>query len=103
VTQESTALIEALPRRVAHAAYAVIAAAKVGGEYGPFTAAEVCIYDEEAMSVKGTAAALREAQKRQLAMYVPGGEGYWTATNYALDNWTALQDRFLRDTGQDDD
>src|SRR5438045_2742998 len=93
--------VEKLPRRAAHATHALSAASAIGdgGGYGPFTAAEVCVHDSfEALSPRHTAAALRQAQKLGLAMYVPGGAGYWTATNFALEHRRAFEERFLRDT-----
>lgn len=88
-----------LPARTAHAVHALMFASAPGGgnAYGPFTADEVCTYDAywEALSPKHTGAALREAQKRGLVMFVP--PRYWTPTNAALDNRTAFGERFTAD------
>jgi hypothetical protein len=88
--------VEALPRRVAHAVHALLSCASVmeGNGIGPFTAAEVCVYDSyEAFSPRHTGAALREAQKRGLAQ---NWGGYWSATFLAAEFRAALEDRFLR-------
>lgn len=89
-----------LPRRLAHATHALMAAANVmeGNGPGPLTSAEVCVYDAEALSPRHTGAALREARKKGLVMYVPGGEGYWTPTNFALGYKREFEDRYLRET-----
>lgn len=90
---------DSLPRRTAHAVHALMAAGSIayGNGPGPFTAAEVCVYDSwEALSPRHTAAALREAQKLGLAMFVP--PSYWTPTNAALALRGAFEERFLRDT-----
>lgn len=91
--------VDKLPPRVAHAVHALMYASLPGGGggFGPFTAAEVCVYDAnwEAFSPSHTGAALREAQKRGLVIFVPGG--YWTPTNLALDHRRAFERRFLAD------
>ena len=88
-----------LPARVAHATHALMAAShpSMGGGQGPFTAAEVCIYDApwEALSARHTGAALREAQRRGLAVHIPGG--YWIPTGLAYEARSALEDRYLAD------
>lgn len=99
MTREQRLDADALPRRVAHATFALVFRPLMAHDYGPFTAAEVCEFDgPEAYTPQHTGAALREAAKLGLAMYIPSGGGLWTATNYALDNKQALEDRFLRDT-----
>jgi len=91
--------VDELPARVAHAVHALMYASlpSGGGETGPFTAAEVCVYDAhwEAITPRHTAAALREAQKLGLCVYVP--PGYWTPTNRALEQRRRFDDRFARD------
>lgn len=90
--------VEALPRRVAHAVHALMEIRNdvTVGPYGPYRASEIVLYDGEAMSVRATAAALREAQKRGLAVYV--GRGLWTAAGIALDHRRAFEDRYIRET-----
>jgi hypothetical protein len=92
--------VAALPRRTAHAVSALMQAANImeGNGAGPFTAAEVCVYDSEAMSVRHTAAALRAGQRAGLCVYIPGGEGYWTPTNAALDQKREFEERFCDET-----
>jgi hypothetical protein len=92
-------LVAKLPRRTAHAAYALLAAwADISM---PLTAAEVCVYDSEAPSVLSTACALREAQRAGLATYTPRWRSdgrLWIATNLAHEYRAALEDRYLADT-----
>ena len=91
-------MVNVFPRRTAHATYALMAASKAHNS--PVTAAEVCIYDSEARSVRSTAAALREAQVSCLAVSVPSSEGgrLWVPTNIALDARQDFEDRYLDDT-----
>lgn len=69
---------------------------EIGDVYGPYKAREIVVYDEESLSAQQTSAALRDAQKRGLAVSLGGG--LWTPTNVALDLHTELEDRFLKDT-----
>lgn len=71
--------VDALPRRTAHAMHALFEASRELRM--PPTAAETCVYDEEAVSVKATAAALREAQRRGLAA---NARGFWFVAGDAL-------------------
>lgn len=71
--------VDAMPRRAAHAVYAVFAASR--DLRMPPTAAEACHYDEEAISVKATAAALREAAKHGLVVCAGG---VWFVAGAAL-------------------
>lgn len=91
--------VDALPARAAHAIHALMAASDIayGNGIGPFTAAEVCVYDAgyEAITSSHTGAALREAAKLGLCAYIP--PGYWTPTNLARDHKRAFEERFLRD------
>lgn len=91
--------VDALPRRQAHALGALFAATEsVAGGHVP-TAAEVCLYDEEAVSVKATAAALREAAKRGLCYCM---SGYWFVIGDALRAGSIPFDqRMARDLGWD--
>lgn len=93
VNPEKLAYVEKLPARMAHALHALLEATRE--HVMPVTAQEIMIYDWEAMSPQGTGAALREAQKRGLAVAVPGG--YWVATNQTNELRYALEDRALRD------
>lgn len=92
--------VETLPRRVAHAAHALLAVRDDVniGPYGPFKASEVVLYDSEALTAGATYQALRRGMKYGLTLWV--GRGLWTATNLALDNARALEDRYLRDTDE---
>lgn len=95
--------VEALPRRVAHAVHAFLACADIayGNGAGPFTAAEICVYDSyEALTPRHTGAALREASKLGLAQR---WDRYWTSTFLAAEFKTAFEDRFLRETADDTD
>jgi hypothetical protein len=91
--------VDALPRRTAHATHALMAAGSIayGNGSGPFTAAEVCIYDGEALTVRSTAAALREAAKWGLVI---GLAGLWTPGWLALEHRREFEERYLRDTEQ---
>jgi hypothetical protein len=87
------ARVAALPRRAAHAVHALLefqASAAM-----PATAAEVCVYDSEAVSVRATAAALTHA--RRLGLVIFTGR-YWLATPDAQNLRAVLEDRFLAET-----
>jgi hypothetical protein len=87
--------VDALPARVAHVVHALMVCSINGLRYGPFTAAEVAVYDgPEAFTPLHTGSALREARKRGLAV---GWDGYWTASYAALDARSLFEERFLRD------
>jgi hypothetical protein len=82
---------------VAHATHALLAAWHDLNM--PLHASEVCIYDSEALSVKSTAAALREAQNYGLVFYTGQNNGRcWIATNLAHELRRQLEDRFLAET-----
>jgi hypothetical protein len=87
-----------IPRRTAHATHALLTASKEHNM--PVTAAEVCIYDEEALSVRSTGSALREARVRGLAVFTGL---YWIPTNFALDLRREFEERFLADTEREGD
>lgn len=95
--------VDALPRRAAHAVHALMEVRNdlTFGPYGPYKAAEIVLYDAEAMSARGTAAALREAKKFGLAHYV--GSGLWTASFLALEHRDDFETRYLRDTERGDE
>lgn len=96
--------MKGLPRRTAHAAWALLYAAEQLKM--PPTSEEVCLYDEEAGGVDATAAAaaLRHAQVMGLAVYVPpkrgDGEGIWAPTQAALGLRSLLEERYLADTAE---
>lgn len=94
---ERPTLVDFLPRRTAHATYALLEAAREHAT--PVTAAEVMIYDSEAVNPRGTAAALREAARRGLAVYLP--PAYWTPTGWARKLQDRLEDRYIRDTAEE--
>lgn len=98
VRARGTLDVAELPRRVAHATHALISRGRDAGM--PVTAAEVCEYDEEAVSVRATAAALREASHKNLAMNL---RGLWVPTALASSYREALERRFLDDTATDGD
>lgn len=95
--------VQSLPRRTAHAVHALLAASNTvqGGQHLP-PAHDVCLWDGEALSVRGTAAALVHAQRLGLAVYVPDMQnralGYWTPTQLALEHRRAFEDRYLAET-----
>lgn len=117
---EAAEAVGKLPRRVAHVTFALLAAA--AEQKGGATTAEVMLYDEEALSARETAAALRHAQRKGLA--VCGGkftewrgpdpdpgrgrleakrrESLWVPTPLAYDLRKALESRFLRERGERD-
>ena len=91
-----------LPPRVAHAVHALLARLR-DASGGPLTAAEVCEYDSEALSVVSTGVALGHARRYGLADSWPAGRAgrVWTATRRAQDMRRDLEDRFLRDVPDD--
>lgn len=86
---------EQLPRRTAHAVYALMTASKTLNM--PVTTVEVLLYDEESLSVGSTGQALSHARRKHLAAYT--GK-YWVPTFFALDHRKEFEDRYLRDTGE---
>lgn len=88
------ALVAALPRRTAHALHALLEAS--AALHMPPTAAEVVVYDAEAANVRGTAAALRHAQRLGYCACTRGG--YWVPGNAAYELGRALEDRYLAET-----
>jgi hypothetical protein len=92
VSRESlTEQAEELSLRVAQVAHALMEASTNAGG-GPLTAAEVCEYDGEALSVHATAAALTHARRLRLADRF---DGLWFPTNKAWELRRALEDRVL--------
>lgn len=78
--------------------HALLARARDAGG-GPLTAAEVCEYDSEAVSVVSTGAALAWARRYGLVdSWRAGREGrVWSPSNRAAEMRWALEDRFLRE------
>lgn len=91
--------VEALSRRVAHATHALLEASRELGM--PPKASEVLVYDVESLSSRQTGCALHEASKYGLTIRVPGG--LWLARERAHDLRSALEDRFLRETADEED
>jgi hypothetical protein len=91
--------VKRLPRRSAHALSALMTATRELRM--PPTAAEICVYDPEAISVRSTAAALREASRKGLCACAPGG--YWVAATAAMEMERELEDRLLADTDESED
>lgn len=87
--------VAALPRRTAHAVFALLEAQRQDG-YGPFKASEVVIYDSEARSAVSTGRALFHAMSLRLADR--WGVGLWSPTLQATLLREALEERFLRET-----
>lgn len=90
-----------LPRRTAHAAHALIVASNT--LQMPVTAVEVMVYDEEALTLMSTTAALTHARRAGLAQYSGryGSGRYWYPSFTALDVQHQLEDRYLNDTQRD--
>lgn len=94
---EVRALIVAdLPRRVAHATYALLYATRE--EKMPPYAREVVLYDPEALSAQETGTALHQASRYGLTVRAPGG--LWLAREAAHELEAALEERFLRETDE---
>jgi hypothetical protein len=85
--------VAALPRRVAHATYALLEASRVHNS--PVTVSEIMIYDSEALSTSSTSSALQRARKLDLA--VLAGR-YWIPALAATDLREAFEERFLSET-----
>lgn len=94
VPADAAEQVAALPRRTAHAAYALHA--WIRDYTGPARASEVVLYDKEALDVRSTARALGAAKKLGLVDY--WGAGLWTMTPHGGDLAGALEDRFLAET-----
>lgn len=86
--------VAALPRRVAHVSYAVIATA--ADIHGPVSPSEVILFDPESPSLAATCSALRRAINAGLVDR--WGWGVYVSTLHAHDLHTALEDRFLSET-----
>lgn len=97
MNETATSFADGFSRRVAHAVHALMEVRNdlSVGPYGPFKAAEIVLYDGEALTARHTAAALRQAERLGLAVNI---SGYWTATNLALDHCRDFEDRYMRDT-----
>jgi hypothetical protein len=95
VDDDPASEVAALPRRVAHATHALLAAA---GQM-PLKASEILLYDVEALSAASTGAALREAARKGL---VANAGGLWFPRERAHRLQAQLEDRFLAETGDED-
>lgn len=94
---EQRTIVEALPRRVAHATYALLALSRDGAT--PATTAEVCERDSEALSVSSTGSALHRALRHDLVdRWAPG---LWSTRPHGVDLYAALEARFLHETDDD--
>jgi hypothetical protein len=85
--------VASLPQRTAHVVHALMASSR--DHNMPVTAAEICLYDSEALSVRATGMALAHARKLRLAVYT--GK-YWIPSFVALDMRHAFEERFLDET-----
>lgn len=79
-----------LPERTAQVVHALMEAWTAAEGSVPVTAAEVMVYDSEALTVQSTAAALTSARRLGLA---DGMDGLWFATNRAWEMRRELEDR----------
>lgn len=86
-------VVAELPRRTAHALYALLAYARDKQVTGPFYAHEIVFYDPEATSTRSTGRALGYALK--LGLVDRYGEGLWWATNKTHTLRRALEERVL--------
>lgn len=94
VPADAAEQVAALPRRTAHAAYALYA--WINDNMGPARTSEVVVYDKEALDARSTGRALAAAKRVGLVDY--WGSGLWTLTPHGRDLAGALEDRFLRET-----
>lgn len=89
-----------LPRRVAHAVHAMMAARDAAPGSTPVTTREVTVYDREAWSAASTGVALAHGVRYGLTIpagRLPGEGRVWLATPKAHELKLALEDRFLRE------
>lgn len=92
-------LVKDLPRRVAHAAHALMeSSSPYAYGVGPRTTREVMEYDSEALTLSSTFEALSRAMRRGLVARTFGRPVLWFPTNLAYDLRGPLEDRFLLDT-----
>lgn len=87
-----------LPRRVARVTHALMTTWTDAGGSAPVTAAEVCVYDSEALSVQSTGTALAYARKLRLADSAPGGPDgvrLWWPSDGAWELRRSLEERVL--------
>jgi hypothetical protein len=92
--------VAALPRRIAHATYALLAWDR-DHPYGPHRTGDVVLYDPEAPSASSTSHALLRAM-RDHSLVDRWGIGLFTPTNTGRLLFAALEDRFLAETEQPD-
>lgn len=86
------AVVDAMPARMAHALHGLLVAS--AEEKAPATAAEICVYDFDALSPRATGQALRRAAERGYCFLT---QDLWWPTNAAHELRYALEDRALRD------
>lgn len=87
--------VAALPKRIAHAVYALQGIHNDLGT-GPWKTNEIIYYDPEALAVSETYSALYRAAERGLV--IRWGSGLWSTTPEADDLKEELEDRFLKET-----
>lgn len=92
-------VVAALPRRTAHALYALTACARSMHGSGPFFASEIVLYDPEAVSALATGAGLAHARKHGLA---DNTAGLWWATSLGNSLWRHLEARVLDEQLQEE-
>jgi hypothetical protein len=90
--EEKQLLVQAFPRRVAHATYALLVASREHN--APVTASEIAVYDTEALDARATGRTLQRAARYQLAGCVGR---YWIPSNSAREFERALEARFLNE------
>jgi hypothetical protein len=91
--------VAALPRRVAHATYALLAWGR-DHPYGPHRPGDVVLYDAEAPSASSTSGALCRAMRNH-GLVDRWGRGLFTPTLLGQDLFPALEARFLAETELD--
>lgn len=92
-TEAELRMVNKLPRRTAHAVHALLVAS---AEHAmPVTAAEVQVYDEEAIRFQATAKGLAHARRLDLAIYTGR---FWIPSVLASSLRRRFEDRYLSDT-----
>lgn len=92
-TPDDLRAVDDLPRRTAHAIHGLLVASLEHGM--PVTAAEVQVYDEEAIRVQATGKGLSHARRLGYAMYTGR---YWIPSSLAHNLKSKFEDRYLSDT-----
>lgn len=86
-------IVDGLPRRTAHALYALLAATQAVNM--PVRSSEIIVYDEEALSTQQTAAGLRHAARLGLAACI---NGLWVASAIGNELRRPLEERYCAET-----